>query len=183
VSKEEYRGAMGALERAERDTFLAGDALARLAVVRPDGWPYVVPVWYQWDGTSLWFVGRERAEWCRFIDNDPRIAVVIDKEHGKPDSASGAMSQIPKIMTQGRAEIVERPNVGGKWVGIATQMAIRYLGENGPSYMESTLKQPRWLIKLTPDDLKTWKGVGWAKRYWVDTTGGPSFEEAHGIQK
>jgi nitroimidazol reductase NimA-like FMN-containing flavoprotein (pyridoxamine 5'-phosphate oxidase superfamily) len=108
---------MGALENAERDTFLAGDALARLAVVRPDGWPYVVPVWYQWDGTSLWFVGRERAEWCRFIDNDPRIAVVIDKEHGKPDSASGAMSQIPKIMTQGRAEIVERPNVGGQWVG------------------------------------------------------------------
>ena len=61
---EEYRGAMGGLEQQELDTFLAGDALARVACLREDGWPYVVPIWYQWDGRSLWFVGRERSEWC-----------------------------------------------------------------------------------------------------------------------
>ena len=183
MSGQEYRGRLGGLEPAELDRFLAGDALARLAVLRPDGWPYVVPVWYQWDGSSLRFVGRERAEWCKFIDHDPRVAVVIDKEHGKPSETSGEMAQIPKVMTQGRAEVVERPNVGGKWVDIAAAMAVRYLGPNGPSYLESTLKQPRWLIRLTPDHLTTWKGVGWAKRYWVDSSGGPSFEDAHGIKK
>jgi nitroimidazol reductase NimA-like FMN-containing flavoprotein (pyridoxamine 5'-phosphate oxidase superfamily) len=180
---EEYRGAMGGLEQQELDTFLAGDALARVACLREDGWPYVVPIWYQWDGRSLWFVGRERSEWCKYIQNDGRIAVVIDKEHGKPDNSSGEMAQIPKVMTSGIAEVVETPNVGGQWVDIAAKMAVRYLGPNGPSYLESTLKQPRWLIRLTPDEIKTWKGVGWAKRYWVDTTGGPSFEEAHGLRK
>ena len=179
---EEYRGAMGGLEGAEFDEFLASDALARVACLRPNGAPYVVPIWYQWDGTSLWFVGRERSEWCSFMQNDPRISVVIDKEHGRPDAASGEIQQIPKVMASGNAEIVETPNVGGKWVDIASKMALRYLGENGPSYIESTLKQPRWLIRLTPDEFTTWKGVGWAKRYWVDSTGGPSFEQAHGIE-
>jgi hypothetical protein len=31
--------------------------------------------------------------------------------------------------------------------------------------------------------MKTWKGVGWAKRYWVESSGGPSFEDAHGLKK
>ena len=137
---EEYRGAMGGLEGAELDAFLASDALARVACLRPDGAPYVVPIWYQWDGTSLWFVGRERSEWCRFMQNDPRISVVIDKEHGRPDVASGEIQQIPKVIASGRAEIIETPNVGGKWVDIASKMAVRYLGENGPSYIESTLQ-------------------------------------------
>jgi nitroimidazol reductase NimA-like FMN-containing flavoprotein (pyridoxamine 5'-phosphate oxidase superfamily) len=178
---EEYRGAMGGLRDADLEAFLASDALARVACLRADGSPYVVPMWHQWDGTSFWFVGRERSEWCKMMEADPRVAVVIDKEHGRPDSISGEIAQIPKVMTSGRVEIVERPNVGGKWVEIAAKMALRYLGDNGPSYLESTLKQPRWLIRLTPDEIKTWKGVGWAKRYWVDSTGGPSFEEAHGL--
>ena len=85
-----------------------------VACLRPDGAPYVVPIWYQWDGTSLWFVGRERSEWCRFMQNDPRISVVIDKEHGRPDAASGEIQQIPKVIASGNAEIVETPNVGGQ---------------------------------------------------------------------
>jgi hypothetical protein len=44
------------------------------------------------------------------------------------------------------------------------------------------MQQPRWLIRLVPDEVKTWKGVGWAKRYWVDSSGGPSFEKAHGLE-
>lgn len=179
---EEYRGEMGGLASDEMDAFLGSDALARLAVLRPDGAPYVVPIWYQWHDGAFWFVGRERSEWCRYIEADGRVSVVIDKEHGKPDEDSGTVAQIPKIIASGTAEVVERPNVGGQWVAIAADMARRYLGENGPSYLESTLQQPRWLIRLVPDDVKTWKGVGWAKRYWVDSSGGPSFEKAHGLE-
>jgi len=180
---QEYRGTMGGMEDAELDAFLQSDALSRVACLKPDGSPYVVPIWYQWDGTSFWFVGRERAEWCRFMENDPRVSVVIDKEHGRPDESSGEIKQIPKVMISGRVEIVERPNLGGAWVDIAAKMAVRYLGENGPSYLESTLKQPRWLIKLTPEEFKTWKGMGWAKRYWVEASGGPSYEKAHGLEE
>lgn len=178
---EEYRGAMGGLEPEELDAFLQSDALARVACLKPDGSPYVVPMWFQWDGENLWFVGRERSAWCKYMAQDPRVSVVIDREHGRPDESTGEMQQIPKVMCSGRVEIVEEPNVGGQWVDIATKMAVRYLGENGPSYMESTMKQPRWLIKLTPEEFKTWKGVGWSKKYWVESDDGPSFEEAHGL--
>lgn len=173
---------MGGLSVAERDFFLGSDALARLAVLKPDGSPYVVPVWYHWDGKSFWFIGRQRSEWCTYIQRDPRVAVVIDKEHGRPDTSSGSKAQIPKIMTEGRAEIIETPNVGGKWVAICEKMSYRYLGENGPSYLQSTLNQPRWLIRLTPTKFTSWKGVGWAKKYWVEGSGGPSFDEAHGLK-
>jgi hypothetical protein len=62
---------------------------------------------------------------------------------------------------------------------IGLPMSYRYWGENGPTYLESTMKQPRWLFRIKPDSFVTWQGVGWARRYWVENTGGPSNEEAH----
>jgi nitroimidazol reductase NimA-like FMN-containing flavoprotein (pyridoxamine 5'-phosphate oxidase superfamily) len=178
MTKNDFRGSMGGLDREEFEHFLSGNSLARLAVVKPDGAPYVVPVWYHWDGEALWFVGRERSAWCKHIANDGRTAVVIDSEHSDPDE-SGKQVEIPKVVMEGNSEIVEEPNVGGKWVEIAEKMSYRYLGPNGPTYLTSTLQQPRWLIKMTPTNIKSWKGVGWARRYWIEETGGPSYEEAH----
>jgi len=179
MAERNFRGELGGLRREQMDQFLGGNALARLSTLKPDGAPYVVPVWYQWDGDALWFVGRERSAWCRHIANDPRVAVVIDSEHSDPDE-SGNSVEIPKVMMEGLAEVVETPNVGGKWVQVAEEMSYRYLGPNGPTYLTSTIQQPRWLIKMTPDRIKTWKGVGWARKYWVDAADGPSYEEAHG---
>lgn len=180
MGKNDFRGNLGGLTEEEFNRYLSeGNSLARLAVLKPDGAPYVVPVWYHWDGEALWFVGRERSAWCEFIQNDGRTAVVIDSEHSDPDE-SGERIEIPKVVMEGTSEVVEEPNVGGQWVQIAEQMSYRYLGPNGPTYLTSTLKQPRWLIKMTPTSIKSWKGVGWARRYWVEDTGGPSFEEAHG---
>ena len=69
--------------------------------------------------------------------------------------------------------------MGGEWVGVAEQMATRYLGPNGPDYIVPTLHQPRWLIKVVPDTVKTWEGVGWSKKYWVESEDGPSYQQVH----
>ena len=175
---DEFRGKMGALEEDEVETFLAGDLLARVACVKPDGAPYVVPVWYQWDGECVWLVGRERAAWCKYMANDPRVSVVIDAPHSEPDEM-GQSVELPKVFIEGNAEVVEEPNVGGQWVQVAEEMSLRYLGPNGPTYLTSTKQQPRWLIKVRPTRIKTWKGVGWSPKYWVDGTGGPTYEEVH----
>ena len=179
MGKNDFRGSLGGLTKDEIDQFLAGNSLARLATIKADGAPYVVPVWYHWDGNALWFIGRERSAWCKYIADDPRTAVVIDSEHSDPDE-SGKRVEIPKVVMEGHSEIVEEPNVGGKWVAIAEQMSYRYLGPNGPTYLTSTINQPRWLIKMTPSNIKSWKGVGWAKRYWVEGAEGFTYEEAHG---
>lgn len=175
---DEWRGRIGGMTPERMDKFLASDAIARLACVKPDGMPYVIPVWYQWDGNALWFVGRERSEWCRYLQANPKCSVVIDRT-GEVDLGDDQFA-IPKVFFEGLADVVEEPNVGGKWVGIAEEMSVRYFGPNGPTYLDSTRNQPRWLIKVTPTRMKSWEGVGWAPKYWVEGTGGPKYEEVHG---
>ena len=152
---EAWRGKVGPLDQAEIDEFLAGPQIARVACLDDEGWPYVVPCWQEWDGGGWWVIPRERSTWARYLDGDRRCAVTVD-ENG---------SRQRKVLAQCEAELVERPNVGGRWVAIATRMSARYLGENGPRYLEPTLDRPRWLFYLRPRQVTTWQGQDWAKRY------------------
>lgn len=70
-----------------------------------------------------------------------------------------------KVMVKGSAEVLEEPKVGGKWVTIATDMSLRYLGEHGPKYLEPTLAEPRWLLFMGPEKTTTCQGIDWAARY------------------
>ena len=151
---ESWRGTVGKLGEDAVAVFLAEPKIARLACLDENGWPYVVPCWQEWDGDAFWVVPRERAAWGRYLEADPRCAITVDEE--------GAQR---KVVAQCRAELVERPNVGGEWVAVAERMATRYLGENGPKYLEPTLDKPRWLYRLVPVALQTWQGQDWARRY------------------
>ena len=66
---------------------------------------------------------------------------------------------------QCEAVIVEQPNIGGRWGEIARQMALRYYGANGPSYLEPTMSWKRWLLRIAPVETWTWQGIAWPKRY------------------
>ena len=68
-------------------------------------------------------------------------------------------------LRQGTAHLVERPNVGGRWVEIGRRMAARYRGEAGLAYLEATLDQERWLFHVAPHRLVTWNGAGWHEKY------------------
>jgi hypothetical protein len=114
-----------------------------------------VPTWYQWADGGFYIIPRARSKWANFMANDGRVSLSID---------SNSPPYI-KIQTQGTAELLEEPNVGGRWVEIATEMSIRYLGENGPKYLVPTLSEPRWLFFVRPTSLSSWQGTDWAKRY------------------
>jgi PPOX class probable F420-dependent enzyme len=156
-TKEGWRGKIGLMDQQEMDEFLAGGNLARLAVLDDKGWPYVQPVWYQWDPAEgiFWIVARKKSAWAAFMQRDGRVALTID----------GETRPYRKVALQGSAEVIEEPNVGGQWVEIAKLMASRYLGEHGPDYIVPTLDKPRWLFKITPTSLVTWQGVDWHSRY------------------
>jgi len=175
---DDWRGNIGAMDEERMNLYLAGSTNARVAVLDEDGRPYVVPLWFHWDGDAFWFVIRERSAVARHMRDRAQVGIIID-DTKVDDPEHGRHFEMPKVFAQGTAEVVEEPNVGGRWVDIASQMAIRYLGPKGPSYIVPTLQQPRWLIKVTPDNLKTWEGVGWAKSYWVDSEKGPTYEEVH----
>lgn len=161
---------MPPMSKKEMDEFLAGRHLARIATVKKDGSPYVVPVWYEWDGKYLYVVARQRSAWVQNILRDPRVAVVIDELD--PDN--------PKVIIEGRAEIV-----GDRledWVEIGRRMVKRYYGpEAGDSYLEGSLDQPRYTIRIVPSKITTWRNpppevmkekprLSWHPRYYVPGT-------------
>lgn len=153
----------GPLVGERLDKFLSGATLARLACVRPDGTPTIVPVWYHWDGTAFWFVGRKRSAWCIILADHPRAAAVIDVEGEVSIGDESFLT--PRVIAEGDVTVVEEPGAGDRWVPIARAMAERYRGAAGLTYLESTLADHRWLVKLVPDQLQTWEGGGWARRY------------------
>jgi hypothetical protein len=59
MSDESWRGQVGRLDEEEISTFLAEAHLARLACLDDEGWPYVVPCWHEWDGSSFWVIPRK----------------------------------------------------------------------------------------------------------------------------
>jgi hypothetical protein len=154
VSEEAWRGKVGPMQSEEITVFLDGSIFARLATVDAGGWPYVVPVWHEWSENRFWLIGRKRSAWAGYLVAEPRCAVTVDETGGQR-----------KVIAQCRAEVVEEPNVGGRWVEIARRMSVRYLGEHGPDYLEPTLGWARWLFALDPIRVWTWQGNDWAPRY------------------
>ena len=143
------------LSDAELRAFLAEPWICRLATVGEDGFPQVTPLWFEYDGASYTFIGRERADWVRHIRANPRVGLCIDD----PDGSHR------RVSVQGRAEIVEGPSVRGPWLAMARRMAERYMGgPDGVRYMERTLDFPRVTVRVTPERTTTWRGP-WARRY------------------
>lgn len=154
-----WMGKNDVLTREEVDAFLQRPVVARLATVRPDGWPYVAPVWQYWDGKAMWVVPREKSAFVKYLRAEPRVCVSVALE----------TAPYTRVTLLGRAEIVEGPVDGRSdspaWVEIARQMSRRYLGEHGPEYLEPTMDRPRYLVRIDPVKMQTWEGVEWHEKY------------------
>jgi nitroimidazol reductase NimA-like FMN-containing flavoprotein (pyridoxamine 5'-phosphate oxidase superfamily) len=130
------------MNKQQIDEFLREARVTRISTITDEGAPYVVPVIYEWDGKYMYIVARKRAAWVRHIQIDPKVCVLSDEE------------PIPqrKVMIEGVAEIV-----GGDWVEIGRRIVSRYLGPSvSEKYLQGTIDQPRWLIRVTPGKMTTW---------------------------
>jgi hypothetical protein len=78
TQRAQRRGRAIAMTAAEVDEFLAAERTCRVATVSKDGRPHVVPLWFVWDGTSLWLSSVVRSQRWTDLMRDPRVAVVID---------------------------------------------------------------------------------------------------------
>jgi hypothetical protein len=65
----------------------------------------------------------------------------------------------------GRAEIVGRPRESDEWKAVARRMSARYLADVDPGYFDRTVIHPRWLIRIAPTEMTTWRGGGWHRKY------------------
>ncbi len=58
---------MPGLTSEQVDKLLAGPIIARLATVKPDGAPYVVPVWEYWEDGAMYIIPREKSAFMEYI--------------------------------------------------------------------------------------------------------------------
>jgi len=145
---------MAAMSDEERAAFLAEPVICRLGCLDDDGYPYVVPTWYEYADGGFYLVPRARSVWAGYLERDGRVSLCIDA------------SDVPyrRVIVRGRAEVIETPNVGGRWMEFGTRMARNYRGAEGLAYIERTKDEPRWLIFVRPERMASSAG-GWATRY------------------
>src|SRR6188768_1762584 len=77
-----YAPGAGAMNAAEVDEFLASPEsawLLKLSVLKADGWPAIVPLWYTWKDGAFWVVGRKKNDWVQDLKREPRCAICIEE--------------------------------------------------------------------------------------------------------
>jgi PPOX class probable F420-dependent enzyme len=131
------------------DEFLQAPLIARMATADHDGHPHVVPVWYAWDGKSIWISSFTNTRKITELQQNPFVSVSIDVSE-----KNGATTA---VVLEGKVELIKEPRdlVSAKSLWIYT----RYLGEKGVLEKEpqSWVNDPlNLLIKLTPTDFYTW---------------------------
>lgn len=89
--------------------YIADAPVCRIATVRPDGSPHVIPVCPVFDGDSTVYVdlGPDSAT-ARALRHEPRIAVLFDEYHDD-------WSKLRKVLLHCRAEQVEGAEQDAAW--------------------------------------------------------------------
>lgn len=141
---------MTTLSRSEIDTFLDGRLLARIATVRPDGRPHIAPMWYWWDGTSMYMETPPNSVKANNLRANANCAITVDITEGG--------LRFKSVILEGRAELLEDLQDAE---AMARRIYTRYLGEEGvrsptPAQM---ISNPHVIIKLTPTRILTYDGT------------------------
>ena len=152
--------ASGGLRPDEIDELLHRPVPARLATLDPDGYPCVVPVWIEWDGTTAWVVARATAAYVADLRRDPRAGL----------SMVDPVDTDRRVQIRGRATIVDGPGpMAGRTLELARTMAERHEGPPGLAYIEETRAWSRVLIAFSPDRIRSWGSPRWHPRYPTST--------------
>lgn len=127
------------MTREEWRAFLQhGTRTGKLATVRRDGWPHVVPVWFVLDGEDIVFTTEARTVKGRALRRDPRACICVDDE--KPPYAY--------VMVEGRATLSEDLE---EMLPYATAIGGRYMGaDRAEEFGRRNAVPGEMLVRLTP---------------------------------
>jgi len=137
-------------KKEQIDRCLTMPVLARIATANlRSGQPHVVPVWYAWDGESIWISAFCSTRKVKELRKNARCSIVID------DASSGTDQW--GVVFEGEAELITEPRQFLE--EMTTRIYTRYLGPDGvlEKDPQSWIKDPEnLLIKLTPQKIYSW---------------------------
>jgi nitroimidazol reductase NimA-like FMN-containing flavoprotein (pyridoxamine 5'-phosphate oxidase superfamily) len=99
------------MTQAEIDTFLSGVYLARVATVRADDRPHVVPVWYLWEDGILYFETARTSVKVKNLQANSNIAITVDV------TAGGL--RLRYVIMEGQAEFIEDADSPAPWPSVS----------------------------------------------------------------
>ena len=147
-----------AMSKEEIDRFLQQKLVARLTSIRPDGYPHTTPLWYVWDGESLWCelgAGARPRQHIRNLRRNPKLCVAIDRdarpEHGGVFDAQG-------VVMRGTVELSTDEALQEE---VMRKVLRKYVGDEGEQYLEVLLEdgepgKNRVIAKIKPARIFAW---------------------------
>lgn len=121
-----------------RAFLLHGTRTGKLATVRKDGRPHVVPVWFVMDGDDLVFTTGATSVKARGLQRDPRVSLCVDSED--PPYAF--------VMVEGVAKLSEDVD---EMLPYATAIGARYMGaDRAEQFGRRNAVPGELLVRITP---------------------------------
>ena len=136
MSKEEYINFL-----------LEGTKTGKLATVRDDGRPHVVPIWFVLDGEDLVFNTGELSVKARNMKRDPRVSLSVDDQ--KPPYSF--------VTVEGTVTISENPGELLQW---ATRIGGRYMGKDqAEAFGKRNAVKGELLVRIHPKKIIAYKDI------------------------
>ena len=129
---------------AHVDQRLRSEPIIWLSSVRPDGRPHLVPVWFLWDGASIFIFSQPGAQKIRNLQANPNVTLALEAADEGADIA----------ILEGTATIFETKD----WDRILPAYTAKYaqpIREMG-STIETMMADYSKLLEITPARLIAW---------------------------
>jgi len=130
---------MAKMTPEECRAFLVAQArTGKLATIRADGSPHVVPVWFDLDGETIVFTTGETVVKARNIRRDARVSLCVDDER----------PPFSYVRVDGTATL---SNTMADLLYWATRIAGRYMGaDQAEAYGKRNAVEGELLVRITP---------------------------------
>lgn len=125
--------------------FLAGPWTARLACIRPDGNPHVIPVWQEWNGEHFNILALQGSQWADYVRKNPQVSITIDEP----------WSPYRRVVSRGIAKEIKEIHKN-RQNDLFLRLSKRYLGQQ-PT--QSLNHQIDTIFSIQPDSLRGWMGL------------------------
>jgi len=138
---------MDTLNAEQREFLLYKTRTGKIATVRKDGRPHVVPIWFTLDGNTLLFTTGDTSVKAVNMRRDPRVTICVDDE----------TPPYTYIMIEGTAAVEEDSTMLRTW---ATLIGGRYMGDAlAEQYGARNSTAGELIIRVTPTKIIFGKDV------------------------
>ena len=138
------RPAPPSMTKEEMQVFLARPIIARLATVRPNGSPQLVPMWFLYEDGVMYMSTRTYAAKVKHLQKNPRVAVVVDEMVAPLKNKVVILEGTAEVQTSGVKEVT-------------TKIYHKYMGAEGAAtpVAQQSINTPRVILKITPKKIES----------------------------